>query len=66
MRISGPVLTLTAVGAVAAGMVAANVVLTAAADPPSVEQATGAPAPPAAPQGPAPAASGSGGDGGGY
>jgi hypothetical protein len=64
MRISGPVLTLTAVGAVAAGMVAANVVLTAAPDPPSVEQATGAPAPPAAPQ--APAASGSGGAGGGY
>ena len=61
MRITGPVLTLAAVGAVAAGVTTANVVLTADPEPPPVEQATGAlavgsplpaPAAPAAPTAP--------------
>lgn len=63
MRISGPVVTLAAVAAVGAGVAGMNVVLTAAPEPPVVEQATGAlslgtgdgPAP-AAPAAPAPAA----------
>lgn len=60
MRITGPVLTLAAVGAIAAGVAAANVVLTGDPEPPAIEQATGAlalgsPLPPPA-AAPAPAA----------
>ncbi|MFP5068915.1 hypothetical protein ACLFMI_04515 [Pseudonocardia nantongensis] len=67
MRISGPVVTLAAVAAVGAGVAGMNVVLTAAPEPPVVDQGTGerslgtgygeAPAAPAAPAAqPAPAA----------
>lgn len=54
MRRSGPLLTLAAVGAVAAGAATTNVVLTAGAGPPAVDTGVaGAPAPsPAPPTGP--------------
>ncbi|MBP2364515.1 hypothetical protein [Pseudonocardia parietis] len=62
MRITGPALTLAAVGAIAAGVATANVVLTGDPEPQAVEQATGAlalgsplPAPAAAPAPAAPA-----------
>lgn len=67
MRLSGPLLTMVAVGAVAAGAATANVVLTAEpeplppAAPAAVEQAAGSSALPAAPTptaAPAPAATG--------
>ncbi|MCM3845706.1 hypothetical protein ND486_05775 [Pseudonocardia sp. DR1-2] len=63
MRLSGPLLTMVAVGAVAAGAATANVVLTAEPEPlpAAVEQAAGSSALPAAPAptaAPAPAATG--------
>lgn len=74
MRFTGPALTLVAVGAVAAGVTTANVVLTTGPEPPAVQQAPGAPAGPAVPPAGVPSGAdgssggsgGSGSAGGGY
>lgn len=77
MRSTGPALTLVAVGAVAAGVTTANVVLTAGPEPSAVQQAPGAPADFAVPPAGVPSgdsgtdgssggSGGSGSDGGGY